>query len=104
MRFPAFVLVAGLTIGGARASDHDSIDTVTTAVYETISGPAGPRDWDRFRALFIDGARLIVCRATADGATPVVMTPEDFAKRAGANSATNGFFESEVARRVETFG
>jgi hypothetical protein len=86
------------------AADTDSIDTVTRAVYDTISGPAGPRNWDRFRALFIEGGRLINFRNTPQGPALNVMTPDDFAKRAGANTTSNGFFESEVSRRVETFG
>jgi hypothetical protein len=32
------------------------------------------------------------------------MTPGDYEKRAGANFEKNAFYESEVARRVETFG
>ena len=32
------------------------------------------------------------------------MSPDDYAKRAGANFEKNAFFESELARRVETFG
>src|SRR5215831_6221831 len=64
------------------AADTDSIDTVTRAVYDTISGPAGPRNWDRFRALFVEGARLINFRNTPQGPSLNVMTPGDFAKRA----------------------
>ena len=94
-----------LAVGLAHAADTDSIESVTKAVYATISGPAGaPRDWDRFRSLFVDGARLISMRVTADGPAPNSMTPDEFARRSGANTATNGFFESEIARRVETFG
>jgi len=98
------LLALAVALPIARAADSDSIESVTAAVYSVISGPAGPRDWDRFRALFIDGGRLISMRVTADGATANVMTPEDFAKRSGANSASNGFYESEISRRVETFG
>jgi hypothetical protein len=87
-----------------RAADGDSIDTIVRAVYDVISGPAGPRDWTRFRSLFADGARLIPVRSTPDGPRPSVMTPEDYAKRAGANFDKNAFYESEMARRVETFG
>src|ERR1051325_6357659 len=104
MRISAVGLLAALALPLAHAADTDSIDSVTHAVYAVISGPAGPRDWDRFRALFIDGARLISIRITPEGPSPNVMTPDDFAKRSGTNTATNGFFESEVARRVETIG
>ena len=55
-------------------------------------------------ALFADGARLISMRVTAEGPAALVMSPDDYAKRAGANFEKNGFFESELARRVETFG
>jgi hypothetical protein len=94
-----------LVIGGqVRAADTDSVDSVVRAVYEVISGPAGPRDWGRFRALFAEGARLISMRVTAGAATPVVMTPDEFAQRSGANAEKNPFYESPIAQRVETFG
>src|SRR6202049_2782835 len=88
----------------AIASDGDSIDTAVRACYDVISGPAGTRDWARFHSLFAEGARLIPIRQTAQGSLPAVMTPEDYEKRAGANFEKNAFYESEVARRVETFG
>jgi hypothetical protein len=101
MKLYATALLLALPLA---AADTDSIDTVTRAVYDSISGPSGARNWDRFRALFIEGARLINFRNTLQGPSLNVMTPDDFAKRAGANTASNGFFESEVSRRVETFG
>ena len=36
--------------------------------------------------------------------TPNVMTPDEYATRAGANFEKNPFYEAEAARRVETFG
>ena len=102
------VLVLGLTLTMlsplVRAADGDSIEGVTKAVYEVISGPAGPRNWDRFRTLFADGARLIVVRVSGGRPAPAVMTVEDYVARSGANMQTNAFYESEVARRIETFG
>src|ERR1700731_865904 len=88
----------------AISSDTDSIDTAIHAVYDVISGPAGARDWARFRSLFTEGARLIPIRQTPQGSVPAVMTPEDYEKRAGANFEKAAFYESEVAHRVETFG
>lgn len=88
----------------ARPADTDSVDTVVRAVYEVISGPAGARDWARFQSLFAEGARLIPSRVTAEGATVTVLTPDDYAKRAGASFEKNAFYESETARRAETFG
>ncbi len=88
-----------------KAADGDSIDSVVRAVYDVISGPAGPRDWDRFRKLFAVGARMIPMRKTSTGdMAPVVLTPEQFIERVSANTAKQGFFEREIARRVESFG
>jgi hypothetical protein len=88
----------------AIASDGDSIDSAVRACYDVISGPAGTRDWARFRSLFADGARLIPIRTSPQGSVPAVMTPEEYEKRAGANFEKSAFYESEVAHRVETFG
>lgn len=88
----------------AGAADGDSTESVIRAVYEVISGPAGARDWQRFRALFAEGARLIPMRVTPEGAVPRVMTPDEYAKSAGANFEKNAFFESEISRKVEAFG
>jgi hypothetical protein len=88
----------------APAADADSVESVVRAVYDVISGPAGTRDWTRFRALFADGARLISMRAGDTGVVPVVMTPEDYVKRAGANFEKSPFYESELSHRLESFG
>jgi hypothetical protein len=104
MKAISLLTLAVFTAPLAKPADTDSIDSVVRAVYAVISGPAGTRDWARFRSLFADGARLISMRPTADGAAAQVMSPDDYAKRAGANFEKNAFFESELARRVETFG
>lgn len=87
-----------------QAADSDSIESAVKATYQSISGPAGPRDWPRFRALFAEGARLISTRVTNGAPSPVVMTPEEYIQRAGANFDKAPFYEAELASRVETFG
>jgi hypothetical protein len=99
----SLALTAGLIILSplGRAADTDSIDSVIKAVYEIISGPAGaPRDWVRFKALFADGARLIPVRA----AGPTVLTPDDYAEHAKPIFEKSAFYETELARKLETFG
>jgi hypothetical protein len=93
----------------ARPDDVKSIDAIIAAVYDVISGPAGERDWDRMRSLFVSEARLIPCfPASKDAAKPAnatrVWTVDDYIKRAGPSFKTSGFFEREIARRVERFG
>ncbi len=85
------------------ATDSLTVDAIITALYATISGPPGGRDWDRLRALFHPQARLAPIK-TVDGSTgPRVLDIEQFIAQAGPHLQTNGFFESEVWRRVETF-
>jgi hypothetical protein len=85
-------------------ADTDSIESTVKAVYEAISGPAGPRDWVRFRSLFADGGRLIAIRVTPNGPAPSIMTPDDYIQRSSPNMEKNGFFEGAVSQRIETFG
>ena len=90
----------------ANPADVASVDAIITALYDVISGPAGQaRDWTRFRSLFAPGARLIPTIHPA-GAAPrtAVMTPEQYAERAAANLARNGFFEHEISRTTDQFG
>jgi hypothetical protein len=104
MKIVALLSMMTLAAPLARPADTDSMDTVIRAVYDAISGPAGPRDWARFRALFAEGARLISIRVTPEGPAANVMTPDDYVKRAAPNMEKTGFFEAEIAHRVETFG
>ncbi|HTS61339.1 MAG TPA: hypothetical protein VMH28_04910 [Candidatus Acidoferrales bacterium] len=104
MKALAILALAAAGVVPVGAADTDSVDSVVRTVYEVISGPAGPRDWPRFRALFADGARLIAIRVNAGVATPTVMTPDEFAQRSGANAEKNAFYEAPVAQRVEMFG
>jgi hypothetical protein len=86
----------------------DSIDGIIAAVYEVISGPAGQkRDWERMRTLFAPGARLMPTAPVpppGEGHTVQVLDVDGYVARSGKYLEENGFFESETARRVETFG
>ncbi|MBS1859317.1 MAG: hypothetical protein JST11_28345 [Acidobacteria bacterium] len=104
MRLAALLALCALAAPPARAADTASIESVVKAVYETISGPAGPRDWVRFRALFAEGARLIPMRPSAQGPSAVVMTPEEYAQRTSPVFEKSAFYEAPVAQRVESFG
>ncbi len=97
----------------ARTADVDSVSGLMAALYDVISGPAGkPRDWDRFRSLFLPEGRMGVIRhasPAADGkqARPddvVFLTPQDYIDRDAPFFKANGFFERGIANRVEEFG
>jgi hypothetical protein len=104
MRLIAMVVALTLLSSGTQAADSNSVDAIIRAVYELVSGPAGPRDWDRFEDLFAEGARMIPVRTSQGGTEPRVLTVEEYARLAQSNFTKGGFYESEVARRVETFG
>lgn len=84
-------------------ADVGSIDAILHAAYDTISGPAGQqRDWNRFRSLFVSGARLAaVVPDSKGGRRIVVMSPDDYVQHGDPYFQKNGFFEHEVARRTE---
>jgi len=82
------------------------MDAIVAAVYDVISGPAGQkRNWDRFRSLFLPGARLIPTGRRETGEVGArVLTTEDYVVRSSALLEKNGFFEREISRRIERYG
>ena len=88
-----------------RKEDVASMDAIIAALYDVISGPAGQaRDWDRFRSLFVSGARLIPTGRTPEGVARITVSdPDGYIARSG-NALSQGFFEKEVARKVDRFG
>jgi hypothetical protein len=89
----------------ARGADVDSIDGIVTAIYEVISGPAGERDWDRERSLYLPGARLVPTRPLPEGgAVAEVLDVEGFIASRTPMLAALGVWETEIARQVFVFG
>ena len=92
-------------VPAAKPADVDSLDHILVSLYDVISGPAGPRDWDRFRSLFLPTARLTSCTKAPDGS--VLVHPnsvDDYVTRGGPYFLKNGFFEHSVVNKVFTFG
>lgn len=89
----------------ADPADVGSPDAIVSAVYESISGAAGEeRDWDRFRSLFVDGARLVPSGRRPDGgAGHRVLTVEEYIEGAARAFAESGFFETEIHAVTERY-
>ena len=87
----------------AKPGDVDTLDHILAAVYDSISGPAGPRDWNRFRSLFYPGAHLIPTFVDPKTQKPGArfLTPDEYAQRGQAFFDKEGFFEVSVANRIE---
>ena len=90
----------------ANPQDVKSLDAIVAAVYQVISGPAGARDWNRFRSLFAKDARLIAVRVPKEGGKPELhtMTPAGYEELAGGYFLKHGFFEHELSRKTDSFG
>lgn len=91
----------------ADPKDVASLDSIMKAVYDSISGDAGQkRDWDRFKSLFHKDARLIPTGKNAQTGlfSARALSPEDYISRAEPFFEKEGFYETELARRVEQYG
>jgi len=93
-------------VPAADPKDVQSLDAIVAAIYDVISGPPGPRDWNRFNSLFFPEARLVAVRAPKDGGRPglVLMNPKGYQDRAGSHFLEHGFFEHELSRKTDSFG
>jgi len=94
------------TVVAADPKDVASPDAIIATLYEAISVPAGQkRNWDRFRSLFLPGARLVPTGMGPDAkARARTMTPDEYATTTGPRLEQGGFFEREISRTGETFG
>jgi len=93
------------SVAPAHAADVASRDSIVAALYESISGPAGSRDWDRFRALFIPEAQLIAAFKKKDSTIGYkAMSVQGYVDGADKYFKEHGFFEREVSRKLESFG
>jgi len=92
-------------MSGGTNEDVASIDGIIRAIYECVSGPAGPRDWERERKLFLPGARLMAARpGPAGGAIGEVFDIDEYIASRSPFFEKNSFFETELARRTFVFG
>lgn len=110
---PAAVLVAAVLAAApaaraqapevsARPEDVSSPERLVAAAYQTISGPAGPRDWGRFRSLFWPGARMTVATVRPDGVVAVrALSAEEYVERNGPALLKEGFVEHGVRQHVD---
>ena len=85
--------------------DERAIGAVVDAMYDMISGPAGPRDWARQAESFHPDARQMRTGLGADGrAWMKIMSLEDYQADTTPFFAANPFYEVETGRRIQVFG
>jgi hypothetical protein len=114
----AFLLVASATMGicqtpapadnlGQNASPGDvsTPGNILHALYDVISGPPGPRNWDRMKSLFHPKAVMAAIAPKSKGDNRlVVFSVDDYVHFSGPYLEKNGFFEHETHRKAEEFG
>jgi hypothetical protein len=88
-----------------KADDVQSLDAIMRAAYDVISGPAGDRDWKRFRSLFLPQARFTQVDKGPDGATVVISWGVDeFIRDATTAFAKEPFYENAIVNLPQTYG
>jgi hypothetical protein len=88
-----------------RAEEVKSANAIVKAAYGAISGPAGPRDWDRFRSLFLPQARFTQVGERPDGGKFVISWGvEEFIRDVSAIFAKDPFYENAIINRPQGFG
>jgi predicted metalloprotease with PDZ domain len=85
----------------ADPNDVSSIDNIVAAVYNVISGPAGDRDWNRFRSLFHPDAYM---GATTPKKEFRKFSPEEYIKNNDPFFKKYSFTEKEISRTTNQFG
>jgi hypothetical protein len=70
-----------------------------------ISGPAGGRDWKRFRSIFLPQARFTQTGKGPDGVTFVISwSVDEFIRDAGEVFSKQAFYENAIVNRSESYG
>ena len=88
----------------ANPADVKSIDSILAALYASISGPAGDRDWPRFRSLFAKDARLTSATKESSDHPVRLMSPDDYMNLARDYFKTHAFYENAIVNKVDRFG
>ncbi len=92
-------------VPAAKPEDVKSMDAILVAIYDVISGPAGDRDWKRFRSLFLPQARFTQVSTGPDGSKVVIAwNVDEFVRDAGLVFAKEPFYEKAIVNRPKSFG
>jgi hypothetical protein len=92
-------------VPAAKTEDVKSMAAILHAIYDVISGPAGGRDWNRFRSLFLPQARFTEVSTGPEGSKMVLTwNVDEFIRDAGEVFSKDPFYEKGIVNRPESFG
>lgn len=82
--------------------DWESPESIVQALYDVVSAEAGAqRDWDRYRALFLDGARMSIAVKSEVMTGIMAMDTEQLIAQTETAYANTGFHEIPLVTRIE---
>ncbi|TCO52933.1 nuclear transport factor 2 family protein [Actinocrispum wychmicini] len=85
--------------------ETDRIGQVLSEMYQSLSGPAGERDWAKLRELLHPQCRHIRVTLDSDGHPTVkVMPTPEYIEDVAPFLAAEDFYELQTALRVDIFG
>lgn len=89
----------------ANPADVNTIEGIVKALYEVISGPAGKRDWNRFKSLYYKDAYMAAMAPTPTGERKLMkFSPEEYIQMNSPLFEKFAFYEKELGRQVNQFG
>lgn len=92
------------SVSDSDSADVSSIDNIIYAYYGITSGPAGERDWVRYRNLFQPEAQINARVFAQDGKLQYVSgTMEDFISQVDEYFTASGIFEEEIGRSMHLY-
>lgn len=87
------------------SEDAIQIGKVLDAMYELVSGPAGPRDWSQQLDIFHPDCRQIRTGCNEEGDVWYKMfDPETYRADADILFRRQSFYEVETTRKIQVFG
>jgi len=92
-------------VPSAKPSDVRSPDAIIAAIYDVISGPAGGRDWDRFRSLCLPQARFTQATKSPERGTVIIAWGvEEFIRDVDEIFTKEAFYENGIVNVPDGFG
>jgi hypothetical protein len=88
------------------AKDVASPEAIVGAAYGFISGPKGPRNWDRFRSLCLPGMRITRAQVDPEAGKSgiTIWSVEEFLAYGKPILESTDFYESALVNRTHRFG
>jgi hypothetical protein len=87
-----------------RPSDVSSPEALVAALHDSVSGPAGPVDWNRYRSLFVPTARTYNLRTGADDVKHIeTLTIDEEIRDVGPKREKVAWYEIILVRHIQRF-